>query len=216
MVSDPERASAVTALRHATARSTVNDEALMSAIAQGELGAFRALYDRLAPRVFGLALQITGAHRDAEDVTQETFMHVWRNAGRYDPALASPAAWTLLIARSRAVDAVRREHVRRPGLAGRNGHGAEEPAVPADSSFGARAAGWSESSGEGAEPIRRALAALPPDQAELIQLSFFFGCTHAQIAASTALPVGTVKTRIRLGMKRLREVLEEPHEVMPR
>lgn len=172
------------------------DEQLIRRTAEGDDSALAELYDLYAPRVLGLLIKMLPSRSDADDVLQEVFWQVWKNAGRFDPGRGSPAVWLLIMARSRALDALRRKKANAP---------LEEFAEPS---------AWNPPSGdlerrESSERIRRALAELTTEQQQAILLSFFGGLTHPEIAEKLATPLGTVKTRIRLGMKRLRTVLAD-------
>jgi RNA polymerase sigma-70 factor (ECF subfamily) len=164
-------------------------------MAGGDAAAWEICYDRHADRVFGLLLKLVGLREDAEDLLQTTFLEAWRFAHRFDPSRSRLDAWLLLIARSRALDHLRS---RRP-VAGVDGY---EPAT------------W-EASSEGFERVeaglrlRDALQRLPQDQCQAISFAFLAGLTHSQIARRLKVPLGTVKTRIRLGMNRLRDILQE-------
>lgn len=174
----------------------VTDAELVARIAaERDAAAFAALYDRLAPRVFGLLLKVLRIRPDAEDVLQEAFLQAWNQAGRFDPARSTPLGWVLMIARSRATDRLRKKSaaVAEPPP--------ELPHAP-DPSAGLQTA-------EATEHVSAALGALPPEQAEPLRLAFFDGLTHEGIAAKLGIPLGTVKTRIRLGMARLRERLPQ-------
>ncbi len=168
-----------------------SDQDLLGRTAARDRVAFGALYDRYAPRAFGLILRIIRNRTDAEDVLQETFLQVWNQASRYDPTRSAPDVWLLLIARSRAVDRVRKRQVA-------TREDVPDPAThdDPDTALVQR---------EDAERVRTALDALPPEQGDLIRKAFFGGRTHEQIATELNLPLGTVKTRIRLGMIRLRD-----------
>lgn len=173
---------------------TASDEELVGRVAGGDRGAFAALYDRLAPRVFGLLLRLVRNQADAEDVLQDTFLRVWELAPRFDGGRCPAAGWVLMIARCRAVDRLRRRPPAAPG---------SEPSEPlADDPPGDDLARREE-----AERVAAALATLPPEQAGPIRLAFFEGLTHECVAARLGLPLGTVKTRIRRGMIRLRDRL---------
>jgi RNA polymerase sigma-70 factor (ECF subfamily) len=176
-----------------------SDLHLLSRIASGDAGAFAAFYDRHAPVVLGLLVKMLGRRADAEDVLQETFWQVWRQAARYDPARSSPQGWLVLLARSRALDSLRR---RRP--AGEAPDAADR-AADADPAHGLE-------QGEQARLVETALARLPEEQRRAIRLAFFGGLTHEQVAEQLAVPLGTAKTRIRLGMQRLRGLLADPAE----
>jgi RNA polymerase sigma-70 factor (ECF subfamily) len=159
--------------------------------------AFAAVYDRLAPRVYGFLLNLLGNRTDADDVLQETFLQVWNQAARFDPARAGPVGWVLMIARSRATDRLRKR-VAAKIQAGPRGE-------PADTAH----PGERLERADDARRVSAALARIPAEQGELIRLAFYDGLTHEQIARSLGLPLGTVKTRIRLGMMRLRDLCSE-------
>jgi RNA polymerase sigma-70 factor (ECF subfamily) len=178
---------------------TPSDVELMRRTATGDRDAFAALYDRLAPRAFGLVLHLLRNRGDAEDVLQETFLRVWDRARTFDPQKCPPEGWVLMIARCRAVDRLRR---RQPT--------GDEPAEPTADS---QPPGREIERQEDACRIAAALAGLPAEQAKAIRLAFFGGLTHEQVARLLGLPLGTVKTRIRLGMIRLRDRLGARNEV---
>jgi RNA polymerase sigma-70 factor (ECF subfamily) len=168
-----------------------SDVELLGRVAGRDRGAFAALYDRLAPRVLGLALHLLRNHPDAEDVLQETFLQVWDRAGRFDPARCPADAWVLMIARCRAIDRLRRRR----------------DAAPVPDELAAATAGPAREleRAEAAARVSAAGAGLPAAQREAVGLAFFAGLTHGQIARRLGLPLGTVKTRIRLGVLRLRD-----------
>lgn len=153
--------------------------------------AFAAFYDTLSPRVYGFLLRLLRNRSDADDVLQETFLQVWNQAGRFDPARANADGWVLMIARSRASDRLRK----------RGGVGQEYGVEPTEHHDPAERLERDDD----ATRVGVALDHLPAEQRELIRLSFFDGLTHEQIAQAQKLPLGTVKTRIRLGMIRLRD-----------
>jgi RNA polymerase sigma-70 factor (ECF subfamily) len=163
--------------------------------------AFAAVYDRLSPRVYGFLLRLLRNRTDADDVLQETFLQVWNQAERYDPGRANADGWVLMIARSRAADRLRK---RGTGVA----EPTREPAAVADP--GERLERSDESN-----RVCSALCDLPAEQQELIRLAFFDGLTHEQIARERKLPLGTVKTRIRLGMIRLRDRFADQSSEVP-
>jgi len=173
-------------------------DALIERTARGEEAALAALYDRTAPLVHGLALRIVGNRGAAEEVTGDVYLQVWRQAARYDRARGAPLAWLLTLARSRAIDRVRvasQRHETEPLR--------EALAVPS-------AAPDPEESSAVAERRRNvqgALARLAPEQRQAIELAYFGGLSHSEVAVKLGEPLGTVKTRIRLGMMRLRETL---------
>ncbi len=174
----------------------VDDVELVRRIAARDTGALRELYDRYGAIVHGMAYRTLGDRQLAEDCTQEVFVAVWKGAGRYDPARAQVTTWMLSIARNRAVDAVRwHEHRRAEPLPEAWSHGeapdAAEIAVAAEQS----------------EQIAAALAELPGVQREALSLAYFGGLSQAEIADRLGVPLGTIKSRIRLALERLRSVL---------
>jgi RNA polymerase sigma-70 factor (ECF subfamily) len=179
--------------------SAPTDEALLERSAQGDQGAIGELYDRYQGMVYGMATRITGDRTLAEDVVQETFVGIWRNAGRYSAELASPRTWILSIAHHRAVDAVRR---RRPASQ------LPDPELPPPDALVSPDI-WPEvSRGIDAGTVRTALAGLPASQREAIEMVYFAGLTQHEIAQRTETPLGTVKSRVRLGLVGLRRNLE--------
>ena len=156
--------------------------------------AFAALFRHFAPRLKSYALRLGASGAAAEELAQETMLTVWRKAGRFDPARASASTWIFTIARNLRIDALRRE---RP-----------QPA-PADEADPSPLADLVLSGSEHDLRVRRALGALPPEQLQVIELSFFSDAPHAAIAERLGLPLGTVKSRLRLAMNRLRALLED-------
>lgn len=172
----------------------------MESIARGDQSGLAELYDRHSRLVYSLALRILRDQGDAEDVVQEVFAQLWRQASRFDVARGNLAAWMVTLARTRALDALRRRNVR-PKLAA----DAEAP-DRADETPGADVQiVWASR----AEEIRRALDTLPLLQRIAIELAFFDGLTHSEIAEQLEVPLGTVKTRVRQGLLRLRDCLAE-------
>jgi RNA polymerase sigma-70 factor (ECF subfamily) len=168
-----------------------SEEHLISRIAAGDRDAFAELYDRYSSRLFGLILRLLRNRTESEDVLQEVFLQVWAQATRFESSRSSLDVWLLMIARSRGLDRLRRRTV--PVVSE-----LPEPATTDDP-------GCDAENAEQAEQIRTALGQLPADQREPICLAFFEGLTHEQIALRLNVPLGTVKTRIRLGMIRLRD-----------
>lgn len=173
---------------------------LVTAVAQGNERALAQLYDRTSRTVYGLALRILGDPASAEDITLEVYLQVWRTAESYDPARGTVAAWLVTLVRSRAIDWLRSRRGRGRELedslpeAGGLPDGRPSPEVITIEAGRARA-------------VRSALAELPPEQRRAVELAYFSGMSHREIAERIELPLGTVKTRIRLGMLRLRELL---------
>ena len=172
------------------------DVALIARVGRGDADALAVLYDRHAPRVLGLTTRILGDPDEAEDVLQEIFLHVWRNSRQFDETRGSAVTWLLILARSRAIDRLR--SLRRRG---KDRHvPIEDHAIASGEDLEQGAA----SSQEGAV-VRRALADLPPDQRRALELAYFDGYTQSEIARMTGAPLGTVKTRLRQGMMKLRD-----------
>jgi RNA polymerase sigma-70 factor (ECF subfamily) len=160
--------------------------------------AFSRLFLHFAPRIKAYMMRQGLPAQRAEDLAQETMILVWRKAGLFDPARAAVATWVFAIARNARIDAARREtHPECP---------IEEAADVADAADPADALADRERRGE---RLREAIAGLPPEQAEVIRLSFFADKAHGAIAAELGLPLGTVKSRIRLAVGRIREALGE-------
>ena len=172
---------------------------LVRRMAAGDRQAFAPFYDRYASLVFPLIVRIVRDRADAADVLQEVFWEAWQTAERYDPARGTPEAWIVMRARSRAIDRVRSVR-RRSGTF----------VAPLDE---AAAAAPEEGKPDPAEllsdrgQIRGALERLPGAQREVIELAYWDGLTQTEIAERLKQPLGTVKTRIRLGLERLREAL---------
>jgi RNA polymerase sigma-70 factor (ECF subfamily) len=171
-------------------------------MADGDESALAELYDRWSHRVHTIAFWILKDADDAEDVVEETFWQVWRTAGEFDRRRSSAPTWIVMIARSRALDRLRARRRR-----------VEHTAQAVASTLLEDVNGHSEASThqpEVEETHRRlggALAALPEEQRQVLELAFFQGLTHGEIAAETATPLGTIKTRIRLAMQKLRDQL---------
>ena len=175
------------------------DEGLVELVAAGEQDALTVLYDRYQALTFGMAMRITGDRTVAQDVVQETFIGLWRAAGRFSVELASARTWIIAICHHRAVDAVRR---RRPAWP------LPDPELPAPQQLVVPDV-WPEvSRGLDADVVREALGELPPAQREAIELAYFAGLTQHEIATRTQVPLGTVKGRVRLGLVGLRRALD--------
>ncbi len=181
-----------------------SDEELIGRLARGDLEALEELYRRYARPVFSLALRVLGDGPEAEEVTQDVFERAWRHARSYDQARGRAATWLLSMAHHVSVDALRRKQRRPRTVAGENGALALQ--LVADP--GRDVAEIADERLDGYE-IRRALGALPVAQRQAIELAFFGGMSHMEIAAMLGDPLGTVKARIRRGMERLRAALGE-------
>ena len=162
----------------------------------GDAAALEVLYDRYSTLVYSLALRILRNTGDAEDVTQEVFAQLWKQASRFDPQRGAVGAWLSVIARSRALDRLRRRGSGRV-TAGAEGLDAIPDPAPSVELVTASA--------EQVSAARDALASLPADQRTALELAYYEGLTQAEIAERTSTPLGTVKTRIRTGLQRIRD-----------
>ena len=172
------------------------DEDLMPLVQDGDQAAFALIFDRHAAAAFSLAYRMCGRRAMAEDIVQEAFLSLWRSGGRYDRSRGSVRSWVLSVVRNRTIDQFRRETVRTGKDVNAEGV-VEQMQAPDDTS------GEAERRGDAAE-VRSALDELPPDQRHVIELAYFGGFTHSQIADMLELPAGTVKGRMRLGLTKLR------------
>jgi RNA polymerase sigma-70 factor (ECF subfamily) len=171
------------------------DSDLMRRVQAGDGDAFRTLYDRHAATAYGLALGITRTPRLAEEAVQDAFLTVWRSRSAFEAARGSLASWLLTITRSRALDALRRGKRHDRPWEPLDDHEIADPRAESLADQAAR--------GEDHRAVRAAIGALPSDQATALALAYFGDLTHAEIAARLNLPLGTVKGRIRLGLRRL-------------
>ena len=181
--------------------TTADLDELLRKIAERDREALRALYGRFATAVFSLARRILGDGTEAEDVLQEVFVRVWDRADSYTAVLGTPSAWLVRIARNRAIDRLRSRQVR-AAVSGSvdDPPVAVDPAPESDPERLARTA-------EHRRAIVSALDHLPPEQRTLIDAAYFEGYTQSELAERFALPLGTVKTRIRTAMQTLRQAL---------
>jgi len=173
-------------------------DALIARVAQHQdRTAFAALFDHFAPRVKGYLLRLGADDGTAEELTQEVMLAVWRRAASFNPALASVGTWVFTIARNKRIDRLRRE--RRPEIEPDDPALAPAPAPDAEAAVDLARAGGR---------LRAAIALLPAEQSSLLAMAFFEDKSHRAIATELRLPLGTVKSRIRLALGRLRGVLE--------
>lgn len=179
----------------------VNDAALLRQVADRRPEALAALYDRYATTLMGLGNRILGSRADAEELLQEIFLHVWNHAGRYDPGRSSVSTWLILLTRSRAIDRLRTRKV-----------------VERTHETSAQASPREDASPEGVENVfirerrervRGEMEKLPPEQRQVLEMAFYEGLSQSEIAAKADLPLGTVKTRMLLAMKKLRGALRD-------
>jgi RNA polymerase sigma-70 factor, ECF subfamily len=178
------------------------DEELMPLLAEKDPRAFEVFYDRHGGVAYSLAYRIVGDRTAAEDVVQEAFLSIWRSGARYDRTRGSVRAWTLGIVRNRAIDALRRQSGKAPKLDFDDEAVLEQRASDELTEEQALRA-------ESAREVRGALAELPDDQSKVIELAFFAGFSHSEIAEMLGMPLGTVKGRMRLGMEKIRARLAE-------
>ncbi len=180
-----------------------HDLGLLARLAEGDETALARLYDRHAAAVYATALSIVRQPATAEDIVQETFLRAWRGAAAALPTLHDPVAWLMRIARNQALDALRRQAVRPQAIESEEAADLFETAP--DETPEPEAALWLNVR---RQAVRRALASLPIEQRRVLELAFYDGLTHQAIADRLALPLGTVKTRARLGMRKLATTLE--------
>jgi RNA polymerase sigma-70 factor, ECF subfamily len=175
------------------------DEVLLQRAADGDQGAIAVLYDRYRGVMYGLATRITGDQTLAQDVIQDAFVGIWRNAARFESARASARTWILSITHHRAVDAVRRRRatVELP-----------DAELPPPVQLTAPDVWGDVAQRLDGDSVRAALLTLSPVQREAIELAYFGGLTQQEIAIRTGAPLGTVKSRVRLGLLQLRAALD--------
>jgi RNA polymerase sigma-70 factor (ECF subfamily) len=174
---------------------------VLESIALGDEAALAQLYDGTSRAIYGLVLRIVRDTAAAEDITLEVFMQVWRTAGGFSPSRGTVLGWMAMVARSRALDWLRSKAVRLRQLQ------SDLSSVPEVTDSRATPERAYADAGQ-AQSVRRALNTLLPAQREVIELGFFDGLSHSEIAERLNLPVGTVKSRIRSGMLKLREILQ--------
>ncbi len=180
-------------------RPDAPDGELMQQIRQGEQSALMFLYARYGNAVYGLALHILHDTGLAEEVTQDTFLKVWNQADRWDADKGKLSSWLLTVARHTAIDRYRKLQRRLPpGIAWED----------AETSLGQTAVVDTQQWADG-QLLARLLSQLPNEQAHLIQLAFYQGMSHSELAESLRLPLGTVKTRLRLGLQKLKVLWQE-------
>lgn len=183
--------------------SVESTSALLPAVARGDLAAFESVYDRYAGTLYALLLRILGNNEDAQEVLQETFVKVWTNARMFDALRGSEVAWLISIARSKGIDKLRSKKVRgdRENDAGRE--------ISIHSSFVDKTTGVDTAiQSQERIAVRDALAELPDAQRIALELAYFEGLSQSEISERLKEPLGTIKTRMQLGMKKLRERLQ--------
>jgi len=199
----PERAASSDRSRTAFAKSPDADDArLLDAVAAGDADALALLFDRHGAAVLGVLTRMLGRAGEADEVLQEVFLWLWKHPRRYDPSRSSLRGWLLVLARSRALDVLRADRSRRVREEGVE----RERAIRHDPAHQpVPLAGLEQREAE--RRLQSALGTLPEEQRRCIELAFFAGLSHSQIAARLQQPLGTVKSRIQLGMAKLRAAL---------
>jgi RNA polymerase sigma-70 factor (ECF subfamily) len=178
----------------------------MALVQDGEPRAFEVIFDRHGSAAFSLAYRMCGRRAMAEDVVQEAFVSLWRSGARYDRRRGSVRNWVLGVVHNRAIDAFRRGLVRESRNVSDEGIADRLPAAEQTDVEVARR--------EEARDVRLALDELPPEQRQVIELAYFGGFSHVQIAEMLDLPAGTVKGRMRLGLTKMRMALGDPAEAV--
>lgn len=177
------------------------DEDLLVRAAGGDQSAFSALYDRFSPPLFALMRQMLGDETEAEDVLQEGFVYVWKHASQFDAARAKPFTWAVMIFRHKAIDRIRAR-----GRRARMEEAAAE--MPENLAAAPVSADEAADAVDRVAIVREAVRGLPGEQRRMIELSFLKGLTHHDIASTLAVPLGTVKTNIRRGLLKLRDLVK--------
>ena len=183
-------------------RTTIDELALLRAIARQDQQAFMQLYYQYCNLVFSLALRVVRHQLLAEEITQDVFIKLWQQPDRWNPALGQFSSWLLTITRNAAIDRLRKEQ-RHSTVPGAHAELLLEQATEAPISDNPL---WFEG-----QELARLLSELPVEQRQLIELAFYQGYTHSELADGLQLPLGTVKTRLRSGLQKLRNLWEEVH-----
>jgi RNA polymerase sigma-70 factor, ECF subfamily len=178
------------------------DEDLMPLVERKDAAAFELVYDRHGGAAYSLAYRIVGDRASAEDVTQEAFLSLWRSGAKYDRARGSVRTWLLGVVRNRAIDALRRQATRAPTVE------LELERLPDQGPY-TELTDAKALRQEAAREVRGALRMLPADQLKVIELAYFGGLSHSEIAEALGMPLGTVKGRMRLAMEKIRTALAE-------
>ncbi len=174
----------------------------MPLVERKDPSAFELVYDRHGGAAYSLAYRIVGDRGTAEDVTQEAFLSLWRSGARYDRARGSVRTWLLGVVRNRAIDALRREATRAPTVE------LQLERLPDQGPY-TELTDAEALRREAAREVRGALRMLPADQLKVIELAYFGGLSHSEIAEALGMPLGTVKGRMRLAMEKIRGTLAE-------
>ncbi len=181
--------------------STFDDAAIIRLIARQNSEALGVLYDRYGRLVYSVALNVIGNTETAEEIVQDVFTRVWEKAQTYDIDLARVSTWLISITRNRAIDELRKNRSRpeQDNVAWAEAFEIKDPRDPGPEALA--------ETRQRQQSVREAIAALPPDQRQALALAYFKGYSQSEIAAELGEPLGTIKTRIRLGMQKLRQVL---------
>lgn len=182
--------------------ASLDDSQLLNLIAQKDQLALDQLYTRYGTPVYSLALQVVSSPHLAEEITQDTFMKVWNNPTQWDSNKGKFSSWLLTVTRYTAIDRIRSEQRQATDQASTidNLPLASDIGIPDDPQR------------RNGQILRRLISRLPPEQAQVVMLGFFRGMTHRELAKHLDLPLGTVKTRVRLGLQKLRSMWTETHE----
>jgi RNA polymerase sigma-70 factor (ECF subfamily) len=183
------------------------DEDLISLVEAADAEAFATLYDRHSRAAFSLAYRMMGEGQASEDLAQDAFLKVWRGASSYRAERGSVRTWILSIVHNRGIDQLR-SHASR-----RRTQEKIEASAPRSQTSEAFAETWRNSQ---RDQVREALNTLPPEQLKILELAYFSGYTHVEIAELLRLPLGTVKGRMRLGLKKIRDYFESRDAAVPR
>jgi RNA polymerase sigma-70 factor (ECF subfamily) len=183
------------------------DEDLISLVGGSDAEAFATLYDRHGRAAYSLSYRMMGEKQAAEDLVQDAFLKVWRGAGSYRTERGSVRTWILSIVHNRGIDQLRSLASRR------RTQNKVEASAPISQPSEAFAETWSNSQ---REQVREALGTLPPEQLKILELAYFSGYTHVEISELLDLPLGTVKGRMRLGLKKIRDYFDSRDVAVPR
>ncbi|HYF28234.1 MAG TPA: sigma-70 family RNA polymerase sigma factor [Baekduia sp.] len=189
-----------------TGLAALADEDLMQLVRRGDSAAFEVIYERHSSAAYSLAYRMTGARGQAEDVVQEAFLSLWRSGARYDRARGSVRTWVLGIVHNRAIDSLRRA-----GVHDRRRAATDDDSIAERMEAPDRTDAEAARRGEARE-VRRALLTLPAEQSRVIELAYFGGFTHSEIATMLGSPIGTIKGRMRLGLEKMRVQLGDAVE----
>jgi RNA polymerase sigma-70 factor (ECF subfamily) len=186
----------------ATRMEIETDEAILQRVARGDEAAFADLYDRFSPALFSVARRILGDEQEARDALQDGFLYIWDKAADFDPARGRAFSWSVMIFRNKAIDRLRasRRRLRLNEMAAEDLLDLESPRT--------ERADFAAERAESAETVRRAMRSLPDEQRKCIEWAFLRGLTHLQLSELLGAPLGTVKTNIRRGLLRLRDLLQ--------